>query len=948
MHMGWIIIALSLFVVIDQGEPALIRLVPGTYAGRLEVYHGGEWGTVCDDGFDMNDAKVVCRAFGLNASSVKASAHYGQGSGDIMMDDLACTGTETSLDRCSHRGWRSHNCGHGEDVGVECVTVPGQRWNQGPAPTRLISPSAGGRLEVFVQSWGTVCRDRFDENDAETACRALGLPTNYAYVVPTSFFGSGSGEIWVDELQCSGSEASIDSCPRSTWGVHNCNHDKDVGIICASTFPDVLRYTSVSLSVDAVQVLAGTSQTVTCNVKTPLASTITYTWTVGGIINGTSSTFTKVLVNTDNDKELTCRVRSGGTELGTASVSLNVLYPPDVSCQDQYFLIQGTDGQLICTVNAMPSPTFLTWSRGTTNMTSLNGQYFGLKISKAHPSDGGVYECRVSNTMITRTGNMKTGNGSCAINVEILYPPRPLVSATITVFESDSVTFPFSSNPPPHLYKWKKDGLDSSFTTTVYPPAINNTGRSDAGTYVITATNMMNDTRVGPMEGHGMHIVSLNVLYPPEVFCQENVSVLLESSFDLTCKVSASPLPDDVTWTRLSIQASTISPEPSHEHFTPSGSGEMETIQVDSAEDTGEGSGDDTDQRFSWILSNTSINSEREVTELRSMNTSWLGVIPESSEKGKIGTYHVQSAAIADAGVYQCTAVNSMLDQTGRRETGTGSCLTSLNVLYAPPPLKTGIKDTFEGASVILSLPPDSNPPPHIYTWKKEVDEREVSSNTPPMLSNIRRSDAGTYIVTVTNSMNLTYGGLMEGHGIQLVQINVLYSPVLSCQSEYVVIQNSSVSLRCSVEAFPTPSVVRWRRETSDKTLMTGDKFTMDDVQMTDGGVYVCTAINSMTDYTGQKRTGTGSCAVRVKVTARDTAGCPYHPPKSYHPLQRDIIYIVGGVFVVVLVVILVITFICFKRKLKRENHHDQNVDKNGDIPLTEIPGVTTLIYKQM
>ncbi len=176
---------------------------------------------------------------------------------------------------------------------------------------------------------------------------------------------------------------------------------------------------------------------------------------------------------------------------------------------------------------------------------------------------------------------------------------------------------------------------------------------------------------------------------PPEVFCQEDVSVLLKSPFDLTCTVSACPLPDNVTWTRLNTPASTTSPEPSHKYSTSSGSGQIENIQVDNDEDTDESSGEDIEQLFSRILSNTSRNLETEVNKLSSMNTSHLGEIPESScevkcgfcaEKGKPGTYRVQSAATTDAGVYQCTAVNTMEHQ-GIGETGTGSCVTNLNVL---------------------------------------------------------------------------------------------------------------------------------------------------------------------------------------------------------------------------------------------------------------------------
>jgi len=45
---------------------------------------------------------------------------YGQGRGQIWLDDVACTGRETHLFDCRHNGWGIHNCWHGEDVSISC------------------------------------------------------------------------------------------------------------------------------------------------------------------------------------------------------------------------------------------------------------------------------------------------------------------------------------------------------------------------------------------------------------------------------------------------------------------------------------------------------------------------------------------------------------------------------------------------------------------------------------------------------------------------------------------------------------------------------------------------------------------------------------------------------------------------------------------------------------
>ena len=87
----------------------------------MEVYHNGVWGTVCDDGWDWNNAQVVCRELDLGyAVSAPHNAFYGQGSGQIWLDDVNCVGTEFTITQCSHNGWGFHNCNHGKDASAKC------------------------------------------------------------------------------------------------------------------------------------------------------------------------------------------------------------------------------------------------------------------------------------------------------------------------------------------------------------------------------------------------------------------------------------------------------------------------------------------------------------------------------------------------------------------------------------------------------------------------------------------------------------------------------------------------------------------------------------------------------------------------------------------------------------------------------------------------------------
>jgi len=113
-----------------------IRLVNGRTAneGRVEIYYKNSWATVCDDGWDNTDASVVCKQLGFSSTGTAVgSAGFGQGSGVILLDDVRCTSSQINLFNCHHYGFEYHNCGHSEDAGVRCGSLPGNHL----LPTRI-------------------------------------------------------------------------------------------------------------------------------------------------------------------------------------------------------------------------------------------------------------------------------------------------------------------------------------------------------------------------------------------------------------------------------------------------------------------------------------------------------------------------------------------------------------------------------------------------------------------------------------------------------------------------------------------------------------------------------------------------------------------------------------------------------------------------------------------
>ncbi|KAB0351199.1 hypothetical protein FD754_016056 [Muntiacus muntjak] len=204
-----------------------LRLVDGggPCAGRVEILDHGSWGTICDNGWDLDDARVVCRHLGCgDALNATGSAHFGAGSGPIWLDTLDCTGKESHVWRCPFKGWGLHNCSHEEDAGVVCSGFVRLVGDNGPC---------SGRVEVRPgEDWISVSDGNFTLPTAQVICAELGCGEAVS-VLGHELFRESDGQVWAEEFRCEGAEPKLQFCPRVPCPGGTCQHSGAAQLVCS-------------------------------------------------------------------------------------------------------------------------------------------------------------------------------------------------------------------------------------------------------------------------------------------------------------------------------------------------------------------------------------------------------------------------------------------------------------------------------------------------------------------------------------------------------------------------------------------------------------------------------------------------------------------------------------------------------------------------------------------
>ncbi|XP_072042250.1 hyalin-like isoform X2 [Amphiura filiformis] len=209
-----------------------IRLVGGTSDthsdGRLEIFHNGQWGSVCSDGWSDVDTLIACRHLGYNSVGLESGAPAPDGASGAWFSSPSCTGNEINLGECNVNYWaQTRQCNNGNYVALGCLEASNKlRLAGGPT-------NREGNVEIYHNGrWGSICPNNWDINEVSVVCKYLGFSGEGEVRNRARIHESINGPLWLGGLNCTGSESNLAECPHPGWEKNGCNYPVQAGVLC--------------------------------------------------------------------------------------------------------------------------------------------------------------------------------------------------------------------------------------------------------------------------------------------------------------------------------------------------------------------------------------------------------------------------------------------------------------------------------------------------------------------------------------------------------------------------------------------------------------------------------------------------------------------------------------------------------------------------------------------